>query len=233
MNWQDIKISCDNKSFLNRGTILFGKSFVYALKFHTPGLAAVQDESGCYHINVKGDELYRERYTRTFGYYCNRAAVADKKACFHINEIGVKAYENVYEWTGNYQENLCPVRNDNKEYFHIDLYGQRISSTKFIYAGDFKDGISCVKTKSGFYKHMDSQGNFINEKEFLDLDVFHKNFAAAKDEIGWYHIDKNGCELYPQRYLNIEPFYNGFAIVAKTNNNKEIINEQGKTILEI
>jgi hypothetical protein len=67
--------------------------------------------------------------------------------------------------------------------------------------------------------------------EFLDLGVFHKNFATAKDTGGWHHIDKRGRELYAQRYLAVEPFYNGYALVTQFDNQKVIIDEKGREVL--
>jgi len=233
MNWQDIIVSEDNTHFLFDGEQLFNTPFLEVLKFHSPGLAPVKDETGSYHIDVEGKQLYKERYSRTFGFYCNRAAVAAENNCFHITHEGDKAYLNSFAWTGNFQENICTVRNGDNEYFHIDINGNKIYENSFRYCGDFKDGIACVKTMNGFYKHIDTKGNFINDKAFSDLGVFHKNYATAKDINGWYHIDKNGIELYPQRYSAIEPFYNGYALVTKSDNKKVIIDEQGKKIMSL
>lgn len=233
MNWQDIKLSSDNKSFSYKGKPLFNRVFLDALKFHAPGLAAVQDQSGCYHIDSSGNELYGVRYTRSFGYYCNRAAVVQGSSHFHINEMGVRVYSNNYAWTGNYQENLCPVRNNENKYFHIDIHGERIYSSTFVYAGDFKDGIACVKIAGGKLRHIDTNGDFINEKEFVDLGIFHKNFATAKDDKGWHHINKFGEAIYSQRYFGIEPFYNGFAVVEDFSHQKSIVDEKGTIILKL
>ena len=230
MNRQDIKLSADNTQFLYEGKEIFGKKFIEVLKFHSPGLAAVKDESGSYHIDKNGNQLYAERYSRTFGFYCNRAAVVQADKCFHITDKGARAYSHSYSWTGNFQENLCPVR-DGSNYFHIDLDGNRVYTDNFIYCGDFKDGIACVKTSDGFYKHIDTKGKFINSKSFLDLGIFHKNFATAKDKDGWHHIDKVGNEIYRERFLAVEPFYNGFALVTQFDNQKIIIDESGKKIL--
>lgn len=230
MNWQDIKVSADNSHFLYDGKQIFGKRFIEVLKFHSPGLAPVKDDTGSYHIDSNGKALYVDRYARTFGFYCNRATVLHADHWFHINEKGKRAYIQSYSWTGNFQENLCPVR-VGSNYFHIDIDGNRIYSNSFNYCGDFKDGIACVKNSDGFYKHIDTKGNFINDKLYLDLGIFHKNFATAKDKNGWYHIDKNGSEIYIERYLAIEPFYNGFALVTQFDNQKIIIDESGKKIL--
>lgn len=231
MNWQNIKVSADNTHFLLEGKQIFDRQFLEVLKFHSPGLAPVIDNKVAYHIDINGEAIYSERYTRTFGYYCNRAAVVLNEKWFHINELGKQVYLNSFLWAGNYQENLCTVRDTNNQYFHIDLNGQKIYSETFTYAGDFKDGIACVKTASGFYKHIDTKGNYLNNIDFLDLGIFHKNFATAKDNKGWHHITKQGRELYKERYAAIEPFYNGFALVTQFYNQKIIIDETGNRVL--
>lgn len=233
MNWQDIKVSDDNRHYIFEGKPIFDKTFIEVLKFHSLGLAPVKDNSGAYHINTSGNELYSNRYSRTFGFYCNRASVIEDNRWFHINEKGDKVYSAFYSWTGNYQEDICTVRNSDTHYFHIDLNGNRIYAQNYIYAGDYKDGIACVKSQDGFYRHIDKNGKLINDKSFLDLGVFHKKFATAKDTNGWFHIDKQGNEVYKERYLIIEPFYNGFALVTTFEKNKIIIDENGNTIIVI
>ncbi len=227
MNWQNIKVSEDNTYFTLEGKQVFGKRFIEILKFHSPGLAPVKDMSGSYHIDSEGNELYKERYSRTFGFYCNRAAVMKATSWFHLTEKGERAYNENYSWTGNYQENKCAIRDNENNYFHIDLDGKRLYDPNFIYCGDYKDGYACVKSSDGFYRHIDSDGKFLNDKSFLDLGIFHKNFATAMDNGGWFHIDKSGNEIYKQRYLAVEPFYNGFALVTRFKNQKRIINEIG------
>ncbi|QFZ55361.1 methyltransferase [Oceanihabitans sp. IOP_32] len=233
MNWKDIQVSDDSTHFVFDGKPIFDKTFIEVLKFHSPGLAPVLDGSGAYHIDKSGKGLYQNRYSRTFGFYCNRASVIDNNLWFHINEKGNKVYSANYLWTGNYQENICTVRNADNQYFHIDLNGNRIYKQSYIYAGDYKDGIACVKSEDSLYRHIDNKGKFINDKSFIDLGIFHKNFATAKDKDGWFHIDKNGNELYKERYLTVEPFYNGFALVTTLENEKIIIDEKGLKILTV
>ena len=52
MNWQEIKVSSNNTQFLFNGKLIFGKTFIEVLKFHSPGLAPVLDNSGAYHIDI-------------------------------------------------------------------------------------------------------------------------------------------------------------------------------------
>ena len=208
------------------------KIYKNRLKFHPPGLAPVEDETGWYHIDIQENPIYPQRYKRAFGYYDNLAAVTDFAGnCFHIDTSGNRIYSENYAFCGNFQEEKCVVRDKSNLYFHIDRTGNRLYSENYRYVGDFKDGFACVMLQNGLYKHIDALGKFINDKSFLDLGVYHKGFATAKDEKGWFHIDINGNALYIERYLIIEPFYNGFALVTDFNSNKLIINEKGEQLL--
>jgi len=76
-------------------------------------------------------------------------------------------------------------------------------------------------------------GSDLNGNYFLNLGVFHKGFATAKDENGWFHINKEGTAAYSERYWSMEPFYNVLALVAVFRGNRIIINEVGKKACEI
>ena len=231
MNWHCIKDNQAEKQFYFEGKPVF-KKFKSILKFHEPGFAPVEDECGWYHIDSDGNPLYTERYERTFGFYCNRAAVTSNDGCFHIGTDGSAVYAERYDWCGNFQENICTVRTANK-YFHIDLNGKSLYADRYLYAGDFRDGIACVKCFDGLWRHIKSDGTFLNGKGFLDLGVFHKNIAPARDEKGFFHSDINGNPLYIERYMIIEDFYNGFALVTDFNWNKKVINEKGEEIVKL
>lgn len=227
MKYNEIKISEDETHFIYNGKKLFNKTFKQILKFHKEGLAPVCDETGWYHINLQGKAVYNERYDRTFGYYFERSAIIKNNKCHHVDTQGNRVYKKSFAWCGNYQEKLCTVRDFEGNYFHLNILGKRAYNENYIYAGDFKDGYAAVRLQNGLYKHIDCNDKDLNGKLFKDLGVFHKNFATARDEYGWFHIDKKGKELYTQRYLIIEPFYNGFALVEDFENRKLVIDEAG------
>ena len=90
MNYKQITLSEDGTHFLINNKKVFGKTFKETLKFHEPGLAPVCDETGWYHIDTKGNAVYKQRYKRTFGYYFDLAAVIDENnnwchISIHIN----------------------------------------------------------------------------------------------------------------------------------------------------
>lgn len=233
INWKEIKVNTEQTGFTYKGETLFEKNFIEVIKFHAPGLAPVKDASGAYHISTQGTALYPQRYDRTFGYYHSRAGVVEKGLWFHIDEKGQRVYPQHYQWTGNYQEELCTVRTSAQSYFHIDLQGNPAYEAQFSYAGDYKDGIACVKLKNGLFRHIDTQGQFIHPYAFTDLGIYHKGFATARDEKGWQHIDRKGDALYPQRYLLLEPFYNGQALATRFDLGKEVVDECGAILMTL
>ena len=89
------------------------------------------------------------------------------------------------------------MRLPDGRYFHIDEDGTPAYSQRRRYAGDFKDGYAVVQRDDGRHSHIDPSGALVHGRWFLDLDVFHKNFARARDEQGWHHVDIHGTAAIP------------------------------------
>ncbi len=96
-------------------------------------------------------------------------------------------------------------------YFHIDKKGKRPYIEPYLYTGDYKDGIAVVYCTDGGAKHIDMIGKEVHDRKFTELGVYHKGYSVARDEIGYFHIDKKGKPLYDERYRWCEPFYNDVA----------------------
>lgn len=229
----EIKVSSCGTHHLYEDKPLYSPRFHSVLKYHPPGFAPVQNETGAFHINLEGKPAYKERFVKTFGFYCSYAAVETEKGWGHITSQGQLLYPERYEWCGNYQENICVVRDKKGNYFHIDPQGERLYGEDYAYAGDFKDGIAVVCNKEGKSSHINSQGKLIHNKWYERLDVFHKGFARAKDERGWFHITKDGSPVYDHRFADVEPFYNGQGHAQNLNGDLVILNEKGEIIKEI
>jgi WG containing repeat len=233
LKYHQIKIENDQCGFEFEGKPLFDRRFRSVLKFHSEGLAAVEDENGWFHLRLDGSSLYSRRFTRTFGYYFDRAAVNDAGNWFHIDTNGEVIYEEKFAWCGNFQESICTIRNLESAYFHINKSGKRLYFEQYAYAGDFKDGVACVRDFDDFWHHINQNGQFFHSKKYLDLGVFHKLFATARDENGWLHIDRSGQPIYKNRFKMVEPFYNGQALVEDFNQKKLIIDENGVVLVKI
>ena len=232
-NWRDYRISADGTHHICDGKPAYAARFLEVLKFHAPGLAPVLDDSGSYHITPDGLPAYDARHVRTFGFYERRAAVHSGDGWSHVLPDGRPSYSERYAWCGNFQEGRCPVRLLDGSYFHIDEEGTPAYSERHRYAGDFKDGYAVVQRDDGRHSHIDQSGALLHGRWFLDLDVFHKNFARARDEQGWHHVDIHGQPLYRNRYRNVEPFYNGQARVEGIDGSLLVIGEAGETLITL
>ena len=231
--WRDLRISPDGTHHVAGGNPAYAFRFREVLKFHEPGLAPVLDGTGAYHITPDGRPAYGERFLRTFGFYEGRAAVHSSDGCFHILPDGTPLYPERYAWCGNFQEGRCPVRDGDGRYFHVTAEGIAAYQERYRYAGDFRDGLAVVQRDDGMHSHIDQEGNLLHGRWFLDLDVFHKNHARARDYGGWHHVDLAGDPVYGRRFENVEPFYNGQARVQGFDGSLTVIDESGKTVLEL
>jgi len=223
-----ISLSLDETHHLYNRQPLYDKIFLNVMSFHPPGAAAVKDDNGAYHINLKGEQIYKKKFIKTFGYYSDIAAVEDESGWYHIDLKGNPVYNERYKWVGNFQEERCPVRDINGRYFHIKKDGVIAYNNKYNYVGDYKYGIAVVYNKDGYARHIDMEGNYIYNKLYEELGVFHKGFAIAKDNQGYFHINKLGDPIYLERYKWVEPFYNGYSFASKFTGEKVIIDELGR-----
>ena len=232
-DWRNYRISADGTHHVYDSKPAYTARFMEVLKFHTPGLAPVLDNSGAYHITPDGLSAYESRHIRTFGFYEGRAAVHSAQGWFHILTDGIPLYPERYDWCGNFQDGRCPVRLPDGRYFHIYEDGTPAYYERHRYAGDFKDGYAVVQRDDGRHSHIDQSGALLHGRWFLNLDVFHKNLARARDELGWHHVDIHGQQLYRTRYRNVEPFYNGQSRVEGNDGSLLVIGETGETLVEL
>lgn len=228
LDFSKIYVSFDRTHHLYQGHPLYKQRFYEVLKYHEPGVAPACDKTGWLHIDLTGNPIYPERYDKTFGFYCGRAAVKKENKWFHIMEDGQRLSSNFYAWCGNFQEEKCVVRDLNGHFFHINVQGHPLYKERYNYVGDFKDGIAVVQLSNGTCTHIHETGSYIHGRFYAFLDVYHKNFARAKDDEGWFHMDLLGNPIYSERYVDLEPFYNGVAFAEDKAGQKLLINEQGK-----
>ena len=232
-SWRNYRISVDGTHHVCDGRAAYEARFSDVLKFHAPGLAPVLDDSGAYHITPDGLPAYRSRHLRTFGFYEGRAAVHSIDGWLHVLPDGSPLYSERYAWCGNFQEGRCTVRGSDGCYFHLVEDGTPAYEERYRYAGDFKDGHAVVQRDDGRHSHIGPFGALLHGRWLLDLDVFHKNYARARDEQGWHHVDVHGQPLYQDRHRNVEPFYNGQARVEGFDGSLSVIGESGETLVEL
>jgi len=231
----EIEISFDETYHIYKGKPLYNKRFKKVMSFHHPGIAAVIDENGmAYHINIRGEAIYSQRYLKTYGFYEGISTVVDESGSyFHINTEGNPIHNRKFAWAGNFQEGRCVVRDFDGYYFHITREGKDAYEDRYAYVGDYKYGIAVVYDFDGYATHIDKNGKPIHNKKYLELGVFHKGYAIARDEIGYFHIDKKGNPLYEKRFAWVENFYNDYALVKTFGGETVIVDEKGNTIKKV
>lgn len=229
-NWRQTTVAPCGSHHVLAGRPLYAARFDEVLKFHEPGLAPVRLGGEAWHIDVVGAPAYRQRFRQTFGFYDHCAAVEASDGWCHIRPDGSFASSARFAWCGNYQEGRCTVRDGDGLFLHLDLEGAPVGTERHLYAGDFRDGLAVVRGRSdGLCTHVDRWGQETHRARFLDLDVFHKGFARARDAAGWFHIGLDGRAAYDLRFENVEPFYNGIALVWTWAGERLLVDRSGAT----
>lgn len=227
--WQHVRVAGDRTHHEVDGRPLYAERFDEVLSFHEPGLAAVARDGVWWHIAADGTPAYTRRFHRAFGFYEGLAAVVDDSGWYHIHPTGEPAGPHRFAWCGNFREERCPVRT-SCGYRHIDPTGRPAYRAVWSYAGDYSHGYAVVQRADGLHTHVDLCGRLLHGAWFEDLDLYHKGLARAKDARGWMHIDYEGRPAYEQRFVAVEPFYNGQARVVGLRGELVVIDERGETL---
>ena len=198
-----IRISTDNTCHVENNEPIYERRFINVMNYHD-GIAAVRDESGAYHIDIRGNETYKKRFLRTFGYYEGLAAVVDESGAYHIDINGNPAYAERFRWVGNFQEGRCPVRTKDGSYSSIDTKGkQHVSGVGYI--GDYSEGKAVVRGPQGS-THVGLEKLSQNCIWHSDCTNFNGGRAFVSDGTGYYEIDENGKPLGRNLYDEIIRF---------------------------
>jgi hypothetical protein len=89
------------------------------------------------------------------------------------------------------------------------------------------DGLFRAIDENGYSLHSSSE-----KTSLFDLDVYHKGLARARDENGWFFIDRVGFDIGKgRRYRQIENFYNGQALVQLLHDGSRCIIDEHHRIL--
>lgn len=231
--WRRSAVSPCGTHHIADGAPLYQARFESVMSFHAPGLAPARAADGWCHIDATGRPIYPQRYSQVFGYYEGRAAVVDQAAWSFIGTDGLPVSDMSYAWAGNFQGGRATVRFEDGLYAHVRMDGEPAYPERYRYAGDFRDGLAVVMDADGRHLHIDPEGAPARAGTFEDLDVFHKGHARARDGRGWHHVDRAGRSLYDRRFATVEPFYNGQARVERADGGLEVIDEEGRPLVEL
>lgn len=95
-----------------------------------------------------------------------------------------------------------------------------------------ENGLAVIES-NGLYGYVNTEGVIVVEPTYYAAESFSDGFASVCDENGlWGVINSDNNLVIPYRYACSDGFYfnNNYAIIHYNNNDKEIINENGKRI---
>lgn len=105
--WKAFTCAPEGTHHVLHGRPVYLKRFDEVLKFHSPGLAAVRDRSGAYHIDPGGQAVYAQRHLRTFGFYQERAAVRTSSGWMHIVPDGTRSIQSATPGAGIFRKGVA------------------------------------------------------------------------------------------------------------------------------
>lgn len=133
------------------GAPIYDKRFKTVGPFRFPGLAAVLDDSGAYHIDFAGNPVYEERYLWTGDYADDCAVVktADGEY-YHINEEGKRIGHNNYLYAEEFVEGTAVIYRKNYGATHITTGGEMLYGDWYFDARSFRNGEALVRDEDGW-----------------------------------------------------------------------------------
>lgn len=170
--------------FINSlGKVQIAGPFYQAWGFYC-GLSAVEDASGCYHIDEAGVPAYGQRYDWCGNFQENRCAVRGTSGnYFHIYKNGKRVYPKNYRYVGDYKDGIACVMLENGRFKHLDESGEYLYALDFFEIGLFHKGLATVRDAQG-WMHIDLRGEPQYDARFAAIEPFYNNCAFATDLSG-------------------------------------------------
>lgn len=141
----------------------------------------------------------------------------------HIDASGMPRTGGPYAYAGDFREGFAVVQLlEDGLCRHVDREGRLLQCEAF--GGPSYISIGSGKAGAQTSNRAAQQLSLSRLPGFLDLDVFHKGFARARDKGGWFFLRRDGSDACRgQRFAEIEPFYNGQALVRTLEGQRRII----------
>lgn len=199
-------------------------SSIYSDYFVDERAVVIDKEGNRFHVDLKGEPVYGEKYALAEDYVQGRARVKDHEGnWFHIDLDGSRLYEENYGLVSDFIQSRSLVRTKDKTYFHIGLDGKPIYEEIYSNAGEFSESRASVEDLEGNWFHIDIDGNRLYDESYTNAGNYHAGRANVSLYTGtrnqWFHIDLDGNRLYDENYLSIGNFQEGRAVVEDLEGN--------------
>lgn len=151
MDFDDLIISPDRTHHLHGGTPIYERRFDCVRPFRFPGLAAVSDDSGAYHITLLGDPAYTERYAWAGDFAEGVAPVRNPDGRYlFIDEEGKPIAFETYLYATGFSEGSAVVYHETLGATHITTAGELLYGDWYYDARPFSGGRAYVRDESGW-----------------------------------------------------------------------------------
>lgn len=156
-------------------------------------------------------------------------------------EYVIDKNQNVlFEPKDNYDELYYPDIENGRilavkgsETLFLDFAGNEILPSTYRNIYEYSEGLACFETNNGLYGFLDLDGNIAIDAISEEVTHFSQGLAAVKRDGKYYYVDKKGKTKFGQSFLDAGDFHkSGFALVKLNNENKAIIDTNGKVKIE-
>jgi len=144
-------VSADKTHHVFEGTPIYDARFAAVREFHFPGLAAVTDESGSYHIDFFGRPLYAERYEEVGDFFDSTAWVKTADGFFYIDENGSRINSETYTRVSDFSNKTAAVYHSFCGATHITTAGEMLYNDWYYDVRPFDNGRALVCDDDGWF----------------------------------------------------------------------------------
>lgn len=105
---------------------------------------------------------------------------------------------------------------DSRGYFrHVCDDGYLVCGQTYDWAGDFRDGVAPVALEGVGATFITDFGDLLHNRWFREVRNYVGGAAAVRDRGGWFHIDRSGEPLYPERYDSVTDLEDGVCLCTR------------------
>lgn len=146
------EVSADKTHHIFNGIPIYQNRFTTVRAYQFPGLAAVTDDTGAYHIDFFGNPVYPERYARA-GDYADSTAVVQKTdgSFIYIDETGVPISSDSFVWGSGFSDGTAAVYHQTNGATHITTAGELLYNDWYLDVRPFSGGKALVRDETGWF----------------------------------------------------------------------------------
>jgi len=151
-------IAPDMTHHLYGGVPIYTERFLEVREYRFPGLAAVHDASGWYHIDFQGKPMYTKRYRAVRDFSDGIAVVRLASGKFiYIDAQGRQIDPLEFVWARDFRDNVACVYHEDFGAAHITTSGELLYNDWYLDVRPFKNGKAVVRDESG-WQYVDIHG---------------------------------------------------------------------------